>query len=41
MKAGLNVMLNGIPWWSCDIGGFVTYDNQSPHFHELMVRWYQ
>ncbi|MCY2995609.1 MAG: family 31 glucosidase [Planctomycetota bacterium] len=41
MKVGLNVMLSGIPWWSCDIGGFVTPDNQSPRFHELMVRWYQ
>lgn len=41
MKVGLNVMMSGIPWWSCDIGGFVTRDNKSPRFHELMVRWYQ
>ena len=41
MKVGLNVMMSGIPWWSCDIGGFVTPDNSSPRFHELMVRWYQ
>ena len=41
MKVGLNVMMSGIPWWSCDIGGFVTQDNNSPRFHELMVRWYQ
>ena len=41
MKVGLNVMMSGIPWWNCDIGGFVTPDNQSPRFHELMVRWYQ
>lgn len=41
MKAGLNVMMSGIPWWSCDIGGFVTPDNSSPQFQELMVRWYQ
>jgi alpha-D-xyloside xylohydrolase len=41
MKVGLNVMMSGIPWWSCDIGGFVTRDNQSPRFQELMVRWYQ
>lgn len=41
MKVGLNVMMSGIPWWSCDIGGFVTPDNSSPYFQELMVRWYQ
>jgi alpha-D-xyloside xylohydrolase len=41
MKVGLNVMMSGIPWWSCDIGGFVTPDNKSPRFQELMVRWYQ
>jgi alpha-D-xyloside xylohydrolase len=41
MKVGLNVMMSGIPWWSCDIGGFITHDNSSPRFHELMVRWYQ
>jgi alpha-D-xyloside xylohydrolase len=41
MKVGLNVMMSGIPWWSCDIGGFVTADNKSPQFQELMVRWYQ
>ena len=41
MKVGLNVAMSGIPWWSCDIGGFITHDNSSPRFHELMVRWYQ
>ena len=41
MKVGLNVAMSGIPWWSCDIGGFITPDNSSPRFHELMVRWYQ
>ena len=41
MKAGLNMMMSGIPWWNCDIGGFVTFDPETPLFHELMVRWYQ
>lgn len=41
LKAGLNMMMSGIPWWNCDIGGFVTLDGTSPEFHELMVRWYQ
>jgi hypothetical protein len=40
MKVGLNVMMSGIPWWSCDTG-FVSPDNKSPHFQELMTRWYQ
>ena len=40
MKVGLNVMMSGIPWWSCDTG-FVSPDNQSLHFQELMTRWYQ
>ena len=40
MKVGLNVMMSGIPWWSCDTG-FVSRDNKSPHFQELMTRWYQ
>ncbi len=41
MKAGLNLAMSGIPWGACDIGGFVTPDNKSDRFHELMVRWYQ
>ena len=40
VKVGLNVMMSGIPWWACDTG-FVTPDNTSPRFQELMVRWYQ
>ncbi len=41
VRVGLNVMMSGIPWWSCDIGGFITPDRTSPRFQELMVRWYQ
>ncbi|MCY2924693.1 MAG: family 31 glucosidase, partial [Planctomycetota bacterium] len=41
MKAGLNMMMSGIPWWNCDIGGFVTFEPETPYFHELIVRWYQ
>ncbi|MEI6217835.1 MAG: TIM-barrel domain-containing protein [bacterium] len=41
LKVGLNVMMSGIPWWNCDIGGFVTFDSTTPNFQELMVRWYQ
>jgi len=41
MKAGLNLAMSGIPWGASEIGGFVTHDNASPRFRELMVRWYQ
>jgi alpha-D-xyloside xylohydrolase len=41
MKAGLNLAMSGIPWGASEIGGFITHDNQSDTFHELMVRWYQ
>jgi len=41
MMAGLNLAMSGIPWGAAEIGGFVTPDNSSDRFHELMVRWYQ
>ena len=41
IRVGLNVMMSGIVWWTCDIGGFITDDNHSPVFSELMIRWYQ
>jgi len=41
MKAGLNLAMSGIPWGASEIGGFITFDNESDKFHELMVRWYQ
>ncbi len=41
MKAGLNLAMSGILWGASEIGGFITKDNSSPRFHELMIRWYQ
>ena len=41
IKAGLNLAMSGIPWGAAEIGGFITPDNESDRFHELMVRWYQ
>jgi alpha-D-xyloside xylohydrolase len=41
VRAGLNMGLSGIPWWTTDIGGFYGGDIRSPDFHELVVRWFQ
>jgi len=41
IKAGLNISLCGIPWWTTDIGGFVGGDPEDPKFRELIVRWFQ
>ena len=41
MMAGLNLAMSGIPWGAAEIGGFLTLDNSSATFHELMIRWYQ
>jgi alpha-D-xyloside xylohydrolase len=41
IRAGLNVALSGIPWWTTDIGGFHGGDPDAPEFRELVVRWFQ
>ena len=41
VRAGLNVAMSGIPWWTTDIGGFHSGDITSPYFQELIVRWFQ
>ncbi|MDQ2589212.1 glycoside hydrolase family 31 protein [Saccharothrix yanglingensis] len=41
IRAGLNVALSGIPWWTTDIGGFHGGDQASPEYRELIVRWFQ
>ncbi|HDZ40697.1 MAG TPA: hypothetical protein ENH59_03330 [Bacteroidetes bacterium] len=40
VKAGLNISLCGIPWWTTDIGGFWGHP-QKPGYTELMIRWFQ
>ena len=41
IKAGLNIMMSGIPWWTTDIGGFHGGHVGDPDFRELLVRWFQ
>lgn len=41
VRAGLNMAMSGISWWTTDIGGFKGGDIRDPAFHELLVRWFQ
>ena len=41
IKCGLNMGMAGIPWWTTDIGGFMTDDVNDPDFRQLLIRWYQ
>ena len=41
LQCGLNMGLAGIPWWTTDIGGFMTGDVNDPDFRQLLIRWYQ
>ena len=41
IPAGLNYMLSGLPYWTTDIGGFVSGDPMDPAYRELFVRWFE
>ena len=41
LQCGLNMGLAGIPWWTSDIGGFMTDDWQSDEFKQLLIRWFE
>ncbi len=41
IPAGLNFALSGIPYWTTDIGGFISGDPDDPAYRELFVRWFQ
>ena len=41
IPAGLNFELSGIPYWTTDIGGFVTGNPDDPAYRELFVRWFE
>jgi alpha-D-xyloside xylohydrolase len=42
IPAGLNYSISGMPYWTTDIGGFISGGNLAdPKFRELFVRWFQ
>lgn len=42
IPAGLNYSISGNPYWTTDIGGFISGGNlNDPKFRELFVRWFQ
>jgi len=41
LPAGLNFSLSGLPYWTTDIGGFVSGDPADPAYRELFVRWFE
>ena len=42
IPAGLNYSISGNPYWTTDIGGFISGGNlKDPKFRELFVRWFQ
>ena len=41
IPAGLNYSLSGLPYWTTDIGGFVSGNPDDPKYRELFVRWFQ
>ena len=40
LRAGLNMGLAGIPWWTTDIGGFHGGNIYSDKFKEVFARWF-
>ena len=41
IPAGLNFEVSGLPYWTTDIGGFVTGHPDDPAYRELFVRWFE
>ena len=41
IPAGLNFDLSGIPYWTTDIGGFLTGHPDEGAYRELFVRWFE
>ena len=40
LQAGLSMGMAGIPWWCCDLGGFLGGQPDDPAFRELLCRWF-
>jgi alpha-D-xyloside xylohydrolase len=41
IPAGLNYSVSGLPYWTTDIGGFVSGNPDDPEYRELFIRWFQ
>lgn len=41
VRAGLNMAIAGIPWWTTDIGGFDSGDPADDDYKELVARWFE
>ncbi|MBO5313543.1 MAG: family 31 glucosidase [Clostridia bacterium] len=41
VRAGLNMAIAGIPWWTTDIGGFDTGNPEDEDYRELIIRWFE
>lgn len=41
IPAGLNYSVSGLPYWTTDIGGFVSANPDDPGYRELYVRWFE
>ncbi len=41
VRAGLNMAIAGIPWWTTDVGGFDSGDPSKDEYRELTMRWFE
>jgi alpha-D-xyloside xylohydrolase len=41
IPAGLNYAISGMPYWTTDVGGFVSGNPDDPAYRELFVRWFE
>ena len=41
IPAGLNFELSGLPYWTTDIGGFVSGNPDDSAYRELFIRWFE
>ena len=41
VRAGLNMAIAGIPWWTTDVGGFDSGDPSQEDYRELVMRWFE